>query len=204
MQSHVVVPPSPTTDPLAAFHLGQLKELAERLNRRYLEEADRDARSASEALRAYAALLEAKAPPEAGDSSDTISMSHVAQSVEQREVLSGTAVRDPTSSEGPRFDSGRATLPIPPVEPPPAEATEPSSIVRAGDAFAATFKREPTSPSDAAWLNGYAAALGAPVEPGAIQQAAKLLQDLRVNSTHPRHLEWRAECDKWLESINAR
>lgn len=65
MQSHVVAPPAPTTDPLTAFHLGQLKELAERLNRRYLEEADRDARSASEALRAYAALLETKAPQEA-------------------------------------------------------------------------------------------------------------------------------------------
>ena len=65
MQSHVVAPPAPTTDPLTAFHLGQLKELAERLNRRYLEEADRDARSSSEALRAYAALLETKAPQEA-------------------------------------------------------------------------------------------------------------------------------------------
>lgn len=47
----------------------------------------------------------------------------------------------------------------------PKEARGPSSVVRAGDAFTATFNREPTSPSDAAWLNGYAAALGVPHEP---------------------------------------
>jgi hypothetical protein len=41
----------------------------------------------------------------------------------------------------------------------------PSSIVRAGDAFAATFKREPKAPSDSAWMNGYEAALRAAQPP---------------------------------------
>ena len=31
---------------------------------------------------------------------------------------------------------------------------------------------------------------------------AKLLVDLRVNSTHPRHLQWRQECDDWLAGGN--
>lgn len=48
----------------------------------------------------------------------------------------------------------------------PAEAREAQSpIVRAGNAFVAAHKREPKSPSDSAWMNGYYAALCAPVEP---------------------------------------
>jgi hypothetical protein len=41
----------------------------------------------------------------------------------------------------------------------------PSSIVRCGDAFVETFKREPKTPSDSAWMNGYEAALRAAQPP---------------------------------------
>jgi len=31
-----------------------------------------------------------------------------------------------------------------------------------------------------------------------LEQARKLLTDLRVNSKHPLHEQWRQECDAWL------
>jgi hypothetical protein len=41
----------------------------------------------------------------------------------------------------------------------PTVSSKPSNAVLAGNAFVARFKREPVSPSDAAWLNGYVIAL---------------------------------------------
>ena len=36
---------------------------------------------------------------------------------------------------------------------------------------------------------------------GRIQEARRLLLDLRENNFHPRHEQWRQECDEWLASI---
>ena len=36
---------------------------------------------------------------------------------------------------------------------------------------------------------------------GRIQEARRLLLDLRENNSHPRHEQWRQECDEWLASI---
>ena len=36
---------------------------------------------------------------------------------------------------------------------------------------------------------------------GRIQEARRLLLDLRENNSHPRHEQWRQECDEWLLSI---
>ena len=36
---------------------------------------------------------------------------------------------------------------------------------------------------------------------GRLQEARRLMTDLRENNSHPRHEQWRQECDEWLASI---
>lgn len=46
------------------------------------------------------------------------------------------------------------------------------------------------------WVDAYA------YRDAQLSAALMALQDLRVNSTHPRHLQWRAECDQLIAACS--